>query len=96
MKGELIQNSVKSDILVISDKIITQDTEGNVCCLDFSGKEIWTASTELLSPNNSSSSIASDGDYVYCGGQQHVYCLKSSDGSKVWHRRLWIKSESTG
>ena len=82
------KNSVKSDILVIHDKIITQDTEGNVCCLDFSGKEIWTASTQLLSPNNSSSSIAADENFVYCGGQQHVYCLKSSDGSMVWHRKL--------
>ena len=82
------KNSVKSDILVINDKIITQDTEGNVCCLDFSGKEIWTAETQLLAPNNSSSSIAADENYVYCGGQQHVYCLKSSDGSRVWDRRL--------
>lgn len=82
------KNSVKSDIRVIQNKVVTQDTEGNVYCLDFSGREIWTARVELLAPNNSSSSIAADENYVYCGGQQHVFCLKLSDGSRVWHRRL--------
>lgn len=82
------RNSVKSDIRIIQDRIVTQDTEGNVYCLDFSGKEIWTAKTELLCPNNSSSSIAADEKYIYCGGQQLVCCLNVSDGSMVWQKKL--------
>jgi len=82
------KNSIKSDIHVISDKVITQDTEGNVYCLDLSGRKLWTRRLELLDPNNSSSSIASDKTHLYCGGQQHVYCLSISDGGLVWHKKL--------
>lgn len=63
------KNSVKSDICVIGGKIITQDTEGNVYCLDPSGNLIWTVRTKLPGPNNSSSSIAVNETHVYCGGQ---------------------------
>ncbi len=91
--GELLwkyktKNSVKSDIQIMDDKIVTQDTEGNVYCLDFSGNVIWSRKVELLYPNNSSSSVTVNEDYAYCGGQQQVYCLKLSDGSQVWHKRL--------
>ena len=82
------RNSIKSDIRIVDDRIITQDTEGNVYCLDPTGKEIWTKRVELLCPNNSSNSIAVNEAYLYCGGQQHVYCLKISDGSTVWHTPL--------
>lgn len=82
------KNSVKSDICVMGGKVITQDTEGNVYCLDLTGNQIWTVRTELRGPNNSSSSIAVNETHVYCGGQQQVYCLKLSDGSKVWQRSL--------
>lgn len=82
------KNSVKSNIYIVHDKVITQDTEGNVYCLDFSGQEIWTAKTKLLYPNNSSSSIAVTESHVYCGGQQQIYCLRVSDGSEVWHKKL--------
>lgn len=78
------KNSVKSDIAVISGKIITQDIEGNVYCLDSSGNEIWTKKVKLLCPNNSSNSIAVNENYIYCGGQQQVCCLNVSDGSEVW------------
>ena len=82
------KNSVKSDIRILRDQIIVQDTEGNVCCLDLSGKEIWTARVDLLGPNHSSNRIAVDEKYIYCGGQQHIYCLNASDGSQVWNRKL--------
>lgn len=91
--GELLwkyrtKNSIKSDIHILSDKIITQDTEGNVYCLDLSENPIWTRKLELLEPNNSSSAIAVNDTYVYCGGQQTVYCLKVSDGSIIWQKSL--------
>lgn len=82
------KNSVKSDIKVIGDRIVTQDTEGGVYCLDLQGNEIWTATAGLLCPNNSSSSIAVDEKHVYCGGQQHVYCLDISNGRKIWDKKL--------
>ncbi len=82
------KNSVKSDIRVIGHKVIAQDTEGNVYCFDFSGNLMWNTKTELRNPNNSASSIAANEDYVYCGGQQQVYCLRVSDGSQVWSKKL--------
>lgn len=82
------KNSIKSDIRIIDDKIIAQDTEGNVYCLDRWGNEIWTTKVALLNPNNSSNSIAVHGDYIYCGGQQQVYCLNISDGSSIWNKKL--------
>lgn len=81
-------NSVKSDIHILDNKVITQDTQGNVYCLDTAGNRIWTRKLELLEPNDSVSSIAVNESFVYCGGQQHVYCLRVSDGSIVWHRKL--------
>lgn len=91
--GELLwkyrtKNSIKSSIRVVRNRILTQDTEGRVYCLDFSGNVIWNTETELRCPDNSGSSIAADENYVYCGGQQQVYCLSVSDGSEVWHKKL--------
>lgn len=82
------KNSIKSDIHVVGGNVIAQDTEGNVYCLDPSGNKMWTTNVELLCPNNSSNSIAVTEDRIYCGGQQHVYCLNLLDGSTVWHRQL--------
>ncbi len=83
------KNSVKSDIQILRDQIIVQDTEGHVCSLDpLSGHEIWTAKVELLSPNYSSNCIAVNENYIYCGGQQHIYCLHAADGRQVWNRKL--------
>lgn len=82
------KNSVKSDIRILDNKIITQDTEGNVYCLDPDGKELWTRKVNLLDPNNSSSSIAVKENRIYCGGQQRVFCLQVSDGSIVWEKKL--------
>ncbi len=82
------KNSVKSDICVTGNKILAQDTEGNVYCFGLMGEEIWTTTVALLCPNNSSNSIAVTEDHVYCGGQQHVYCLNLSDGSIAWHKTV--------
>lgn len=69
-------------------RFIAQDTEGNVCCLDLRGNEVWTVKLRLLGPNNSSSSIAVIKDRIFCGGQQEVYCLNAFDGSILWSRTL--------
>lgn len=82
------KNSIKSDIHVINGRIITQDTQGDVYCLDLSGHGLWTRDLQLLGPNNSSSSIAVTEKYIYCGGQQQVFCLRVSDGSIVWQKGL--------
>ncbi len=82
------KNSIKSDIHVRGGRVVTQDTEGNVYCLDLSGNEIWKKKVELFGPNNSSSGVAVTENYVYCGGQQQVYCLRALDGGEVWRREL--------
>ncbi len=82
------KNSVKSDLRILDDRIIAQDTEGNVCCLDLRGNEVWTVKLRLAGPNNSSSSIAVIKDRIFCGGQQEVYCLNAFDGSILWSRTL--------
>ena len=69
-------------------RFIAQDTEGNVCCLDLRGNEVWTVKLRLAGPNNSSSSIAVIKDRIFCGGQQEVYCLNAFDGSILWSRTL--------
>lgn len=78
------ENSVKSDIISTGENIIAQDIEGQVYCLDKNGHEIWKTELALLGPANTANSIVSDGEHVYCGGQQHIYCLDLKDGSKVW------------
>lgn len=82
------KNSIKSDIKIVGEKVVTQDSEGNVYCLDLSGKEVWTTTVELLEPNNSSNGIAVDENYIYCGAQHHIYCLNISDGSRVWDKTV--------
>lgn len=82
------RNSVKSDIRTAGDTIIAQDIQGNVYCLDLQGREIWTVSLNLLGPNNTSNSIAIKENRIYCGGQQDIYCLNTTDGSCIWNRKL--------
>lgn len=82
------KNSIKSDIRIVGGKIVTQDTEGGVYCLDLGGNEIWTTKLQLLCPNNTSSSIAVKENHIFCGGQQEVYCLNAADGSKNWSKKL--------
>ncbi|HBA48350.1 MAG TPA: hypothetical protein DCZ91_11250 [Lachnospiraceae bacterium] len=82
------KNSVKSDIRIVGGRIVAQDTEGNVCCLDPGGKEIWTTKLRLLDPNNSSNRITADEKHIFCGGMQEAACLDARDGSIIWSKKL--------
>lgn len=92
--GEIIwqfnpTNSVKNDITVLDDKIVFQDGEGYVYCLnETDGSVIWKKDLELLSLRNTSSSLTVENQVVYCGNSKSVFALNLEDGSTIWNNKI--------
>ena len=81
------KNSIRNSFEVKDGKVIAQDVEGRVYCLDSAtGREIWTYKTDLLAAANTGQNVLVDEDRVYCGGSQKTYCLSLGSGKVIWKK----------
>lgn len=88
-------NSVKNRLVYQNGKIVAQDAEGNVYCLNAAnGDLIWQDKVGLGASITTSSGIVFDGENVYLGCASEVTVLKLSDGSEVWSKKLKIGESS--
>lgn len=79
------ENSVKNNVKLSSGKLVAQDCEGNVYCLDAeNGEELWTVKLDFAYAISTSSGICIDNDMIYAGTPDSVYALNINDGSVVW------------
>lgn len=80
-------NSIRNSFEVKDGKVVAQDVEGKVYCLNSAtGEEIWTYKTNLLAAANTGQNVLVDGDKVYCGGSQKTYCLSLASGKAIWKK----------
>lgn len=78
-------NSVKNDLLLENGKIIAQDCEGNLYCIDAeSGKLLWQTALPLGNSLNTSTGICSDGQTVFAGCAACVSAVDIESGSVKW------------
>ena len=88
--GELLwyyetKNSVKNNVKLQDSKLITQDCEGNVYCLNKeTGEEMWQTKLSFDYAISTSSGICIDGDTVYAGTPDSVYALSTDSGEIRW------------
>lgn len=86
-------NSVKNNLLLENGKIIAQDCEGNLYCLDAqNGKEIWQTKVTLSSSLNTSTGICTDGTYVYAGCAACVSAVDLENGGDI----VWTYDRGKG
>lgn len=86
-------NSVKNNLLLENGKIIAQDCEGNLYCLDSqNGKEIWQVKIPLGSSLNTSTGICTDGTYVYAGCAACVSAVDIENGGNI----VWTNDRGKG
>jgi len=80
------KNSVKNQIAIYNNnKVLAQDCEGNVYCLNAEdGRPIWTKTLALGSPNDSDSNVLADGNTLYAGTGGYVYALDMENGNQKW------------
>lgn len=81
------KNSVKNNLVTSDNKIIAQDSEGNVYCLDSeSGALVWETKVSLGSyALNTSSGICAEDGTVYTGFAGGVTALNIEDGKTIWN-----------
>lgn len=78
-------NSVKNDLLLEKGKIIAQDCEGNLYCIDASnGKLLWQTELSLGNSLNTSTGICTDGQTVFAGCAACVSAVDIESGSVKW------------
>lgn len=78
-------NSVRNSMAYKDGKLIAQDSEGNVYCLNAeTGAKIWQTDCKLSDPRNTGKGVVIDGDKVYCGNPTKTTCLNLADGAILW------------
>lgn len=79
------KNSVKNNMIYSDGKIIAQDCDGNVYCLDAEkGTKIWETKAELKRSLGTATGICADEKTVYTGSACDVTAINIADGKKVW------------
>ncbi len=82
------KNSIRNSFQVVANRVVAQDIEGRVYCIDKdSGNEIWSTKTDLLAAANTGLNVLVENDRVYCGGAQRSYCLSLADGKVIWQKK---------
>lgn len=88
--GEIIwsvptKNSVRNNLVYSDGKIIAQDADSNVICIDAgTGKTIWESVAELEFSLGTSSGICADDKTVYAGSSSDVTAFNIEDGKVKW------------
>lgn len=79
------KNSVKNNLVISGDKLLTQDTEGYVYCLDKnSGELLWQQQAKLGNALGTSSGICADENNVYVGASRVISSYAISSGELNW------------
>lgn len=88
-------NSIRNSIAYKDGKIVAQDSEGNVYCLNAdNGSELWQTDCKLGDPRNTGKGVVIDGDNVYCGNPTKTTCINLADGSIKWQSDMRGNSSS--
>ncbi|MDE7336567.1 MAG: PQQ-binding-like beta-propeller repeat protein, partial [Clostridia bacterium] len=81
------KNSIRNSFAISNGKLVAQDIEGRVYCLDAqTGEEIWVKETKLMAAANTGQNVLIEENRVYCGGAQKSVCLSLTDGSLIWEK----------
>lgn len=79
------ENSVKNNVKISDGKLIAQDCEGNVYCLNAeNGEELWKTKLSFSYAISTSSGICVDEGAVYAGTPDSVYALSLDNGQIIW------------
>lgn len=78
-------NSIKNNILLTDGKIIAQDCDGDLYCVNAEdGSEIWGIASTWDMPLNTSTGICTDGKYIFAGGARHIQAFDLQTAEAVW------------
>lgn len=81
------KNSVRNSFVISQNKLIAQDIEGRVYCLDSkTGEVIWIKETKIMAAANTGQNVVVDDGRVYCGGAQKTVCLSLDNGDLIWEK----------
>ncbi len=81
------KNSVRNLFVISQNKLIAQDIEGRVYCLDSkTGEVIWIKETKIMAAANTGQNVVVDDGRVYCGGAQKTVCLSLDNGDLIWEK----------
>lgn len=82
------KNSVKNNIVYSDGKIVAQDADGKIYCINAEdGKELWTRQVKLGNSLGTSSGIVADNGIVYVGCASEITAIKIADNTEVWNVR---------
>lgn len=88
--GEIIwnwetDNSIKNNILLVDGKIIAQDCDGDLYCVNAEdGSEIWGIASTWDIPLNTSTGICTDGKLIFAGGAPDIQAFDIETAEAVW------------
>lgn len=78
-------NSIKNNIVIEKDKLLAQDAQGNVYCVNAkNGNEIWIDKADLGNSIATSSGIAVSDGVLYAGCAAGVTAYDIETGEKLW------------
>ena len=79
------KNSVKNNVKIQNNKLVTVDTEGNVYCLDkSSGKLLWEYKLNLGNSLGTSSGLCIDNGIIFAGSSRVITALSLENGEPIW------------
>lgn len=79
------ENSIKNNILLVNGRIIAQDCDGNLYCINAEdGSEIWNIASTWDMPLNTSTGICTDGKTVFAGGARDIQAFDLETAEAVW------------
>lgn len=78
-------NSIKNNIVIEDNKLLAQDAEGNVYCIDaLSGEKLWLAKVNLGTSLATSSGIVVDDGILYAGCAAGITAYDVETGQVIW------------
>lgn len=82
------KNSVKNNIVYSDGKIVAQDADGMIYCINAeNGKELWTRQVGLGNSLGTSSGIVADNGIVYVGCASEITAIKIADNTVAWSNK---------
>lgn len=82
------ENSIKNRLIYQDGKVIAQDCDGRVYCLDAkSGTLLWQKQVDLGGSPGASTGLCADGSTVYAGCAASITALDINSGEMRWNNR---------